>query len=61
MELVKIQFQTPQDLTGFRKVVKTQILEFNIAQLFIICQCSKEQIAIAMNYFGGKIVENGIV
>ena len=56
MELVKIQFQTPQDLTGFRKVVKSKIDQTNIADLYIVCQCSKEEIAIAMNHFGGRVI-----
>jgi hypothetical protein len=56
MEKVKLQFQTPQDLTHFRKSVKDGILEIDIANLTLICDCTKIDIARAMNN-GATVIE----
>jgi hypothetical protein len=57
MELVILQFQTPHDLTGFRKAVAAKKLTTDIANRRITCDCSKEDIALAMNTFGAKVIE----
>jgi hypothetical protein len=57
MEKVKLQFQTPQDLTQFRKTVQEGILEVDIANLTLVCDCTKIDIARAMNN-GAVVVED---
>jgi hypothetical protein len=57
MEIVKLQFQTPQDLTHFRKSVQEGILEIDIANLTLVCDCTKIDIARAMNN-GATVVED---
>ena len=55
-ELVTLQFQTPQDMTNFRKSIQHEITKVDIANLRLSC-CTKEDIALAMNSFGAKVVE----
>jgi hypothetical protein len=58
MQSIILQFQTPQDLAGFRKMVSEQITEVNILNLTIRCMCNLPEIALAMNYYGAKVVSN---
>lgn len=56
MEKVSLQFQTPQDLSNFRKFVKVGITDFNIANLQLTCEGEKEIIAMAITSYGAKII-----
>ena len=56
MELITLQFQTPQDLSGFRKMIDKKIVEINIKELIITCHCDLPDVANAMNYFGAKVI-----
>lgn len=53
---VTIQFQTPQDFTRFRSLVDNKILEKDIVNLRITCECGPEDIAYAMNYLGARVI-----
>ncbi|GAA4341868.1 hypothetical protein [Flaviaesturariibacter amylovorans] len=53
---VTLQFQTPQDFSRFRSLVSGQVTTIDIANLSITCLCSRELVAHAMNYFGGKVI-----
>lgn len=54
MEIVTLQFQTPQDLTAFRKSMNEGVIKVDIHNLTLLCDCSKVDIARAMN--NGAIV-----
>ena len=56
-ETLKLQFQTPQDLTGFRKAASDSILQTDIKNLIVVCHCSDKNVALAMNNFGAMVVE----
>ena len=56
-ELVTLQFQTPHDLTTFRQAVKARNLKTDIANLRLTCECTKQDIALAMNSYGAKVIE----
>ena len=56
-ELITLQFQTLQDLNLFKQAVDARNLVTDVANLQLICKCSKENIALAMNSFGAKLVE----
>jgi hypothetical protein len=56
MERVTLQFQTPQDLSNFRKAA-CEIKEVNIRELTMVCECTKKEIARAMNYYGALVIE----
>jgi hypothetical protein len=58
MDIITLQFQTPQDLTGFRKMVEGKLLGVNVKELTITCHCSLPDIAHAMNYYGAKVIES---
>lgn len=55
MERVVIQFQTPQDLAIFRTYAKEQIIKTNVADLSVLCDCSREAIAIAITKYGATV------
>jgi hypothetical protein len=57
MERVTLQFQTPQDLTNFRKSVIDKPIQTDIHNLTLTCDCSLTDIALAMNSFGAKVIE----
>ncbi|MDB5253397.1 MAG: hypothetical protein JWP27_2566 [Flaviaesturariibacter sp.] len=59
MERVTLQFQTPQDLTNFRKSVLGKPIETDIHNLTLTCECSPTDIALAMNSFGARVIEKG--
>ena len=59
MEIITLQFQTPQDLATFRKLLGTDIIQSaDIANLTLSCNCSKLEIAKAMNIFKAEIKSN---
>ncbi|HYH16829.1 MAG TPA: hypothetical protein VD794_16470 [Flavisolibacter sp.] len=58
MDTITLQFQTPQDLSGFRKMAGNKIVEVNIKELVLTCHCNLPDIANAMNYFGAKVIAN---
>ena len=57
MDTITLQFQTPQDLIGFRKMAGNKITEVNIKDLTLTCTCDMRDIAHAMNHFGACVIE----
>lgn len=57
MEIVKIQFQTPQDFQRFRKLATERIVSFDIAELSMVCRCIMSDIVNAINYCGATITD----
>lgn len=57
METITLQFQTPQDLTNFRKSVNHKTNKIDILNLRLTCQYTPEDVALAINSFGAKVVE----
>jgi hypothetical protein len=58
METITLQFQTPQDLSGFRKVAKIKVTEVSIRELTVVCDCENTDIALAMNSFGAVVIKS---
>jgi hypothetical protein len=58
--LVTLQFQTPQDLTNFRKAVTHKPNKIDIANLRLVCECDKHNVALAMNNYGAVVIEENI-
>ncbi|HYH14758.1 MAG TPA: hypothetical protein VD794_06055 [Flavisolibacter sp.] len=58
MQTIILQFQTPQDLSGFRKMAADYITDVSILHLTIRCKCNLPEIALAMNYYGAKVLDN---
>lgn len=56
METVTLPFQTPYDLSSFRKRAADNIVEVPIKDLTLICNCKMPYIVQAMNYFGAKVL-----
>ncbi|MDB5197397.1 MAG: hypothetical protein JWP88_1768 [Flaviaesturariibacter sp.] len=56
-EKVTLQFQTPQDLTNFRKSLDARQVRTDIPNLRLTCECTKNDLALAMNSFGAKVIE----
>jgi hypothetical protein len=57
MDKVILQFQTPQDLSAFRKFAKEGISDLNIVELQLTCDCSKEIIGQAITGYGATVVK----
>ena len=58
MEFVTLQFQTPQDLTNFRKAVIHKPNKIDIPNLRLTCECDKHNVALAMNNYGARVIED---
>jgi hypothetical protein len=59
MEKVTLQFQTPQNLTGFRKLLSGDAkFTVDVANLTITCSCSQLDIEKAIKNFGAVIIHN---
>ena len=57
MELVSLQFQTPQVLASFRQVVKSRTVRVDLKELHLICHCSQSDIELAVNHYNAVILE----
>lgn len=57
MDKVILQFQTPQDLSAFRKFAKDGVSDVNIAELQLTCNCSKEIIGQAITAYGATVIK----
>jgi hypothetical protein len=55
MNLVRLEFQTPQDFQNFRKTVADNVQEISISNLSIICDCTMNDIEKAINQFGATV------
>lgn len=55
MKTVIVQFQTPQDFQGFRKLVKETVVSYSVHNLEVVCKCDMKEIATAINQFGGTV------
>lgn len=53
---VSIRFTSLTKLWSFRMDIHVNVFEMNIAELTITCQCSEEDIKLAENKYGGKVV-----
>ena len=53
---VSIRFTSLTKLWAFRVAINVNVFEMNMSQLTITCQCSEEDIKLAENKYGGKVV-----
>jgi hypothetical protein len=54
---VTIRFTSLTNLWAFRLAIQANEFKMNLAELTIICECSKEQIKLAQNRYHGQIAE----
>lgn len=57
MEMVTLQFQTPQDLALFRQVVKSRTVRVDLKELHLVCHCSESDIELALDHYHAVILE----
>lgn len=54
---VSIQFTSLIKLWEFRMAIDANVFEMNMSQIAITCECTKEQIDMAMEIYNGKLLE----
>jgi hypothetical protein len=54
---VSIQFTSLTKLWEFRMAIDINIFEMNLSQLTINCECTEEQITMAMEIYNGKLLK----
>lgn len=54
---VSIQFTSLTKLWEFRMAIDANVFEMNLHELTITCQCTEEQIELAVQKYNGKIVK----
>lgn len=53
---VSIRFTSLTKLWAFRMAINVNVFEMNMSELTITCQCNEEDIQLAANKYGGKVV-----
>ena len=54
---VSIQFSSLTNLWAFRTAIAVNVFEMNMSEISITCECTKEEIELAMEKFKGKLVQ----
>jgi hypothetical protein len=54
---VTIKFSSLTNLWSFRMVIEANIFEMNMSQISITCECTKEQVQLAIENYNGQLVE----
>jgi hypothetical protein len=54
---VSIQFTSLTKLWAFRMAINVNVFEMNLSQLTITCECSKEDIQLALEEYNGSVVQ----
>lgn len=54
---VSIQFTSLTKLWEFRMAIDANVFEMNMTQIAITCDCSNEQIEMAVKVFNGRLLE----
>ena len=57
-EKVILKFATVSSLWSFRLEINAQVFEMNLQQLSITCECSKQQIELAVNKYKASVVSS---
>lgn len=55
---VTIQFTSLTKLWEFRMAIDANIFEMNMSKIAISCECTKEQIDMALKVYNGKLFES---
>jgi hypothetical protein len=55
MEIISLQFQTPQALTSFRKLANIKVIRTDVTELVIYCECTPENMELAMKHYGAVV------
>ena len=56
MNLIQLQFQTPQTLASFRQSMSTRNIKVDIVNLTLSCDCSDLDVNLATKSFGAVII-----
>jgi hypothetical protein len=54
---VTIQFTSLTNLWAFRTAIAVNVFEMNMSQISITCECSKEEIGLAVENYKGRVLE----
>lgn len=54
---VSIQFTSLTNLWAFRKAINVNVFEINMYQVTITCECSNEQVHLAVTEYNGHVIE----
>jgi hypothetical protein len=57
---VTIKFSSLTNLWAFRMVIDANIFEMNMSQISITCECTEEQVQLAIEKYNGKLIETNL-
>jgi hypothetical protein len=57
MELVTLQFDTPQHFSAFRKILSDTSFEMSVVNLTISSKFTKDEIELAITKYGAKVAD----
>ena len=57
MEKVTLLFQNERDLLRFNQTIRPHYVEVNVRTLTLVCECTSEDIELAVKAFRGKVIE----
>ena len=57
MERVTLLFKDERDLRRFHAILDSNYIELNARELTLTCECSKEDIELAVKAFDAKLID----
>jgi hypothetical protein len=54
---VSIRFTSLTNLWAFRREIDINLFEMNLSKLMITCECSEEEIQLAIEKYNGKLID----
>lgn len=57
MRKVTLLFQDERDLKRFHSILDCDYIEMNVRKLTIVCECTDEELDIAINAFNATLVD----
>ena len=53
-----LKFKSAKQLWEFKQSIQAHEAEVDLSRCIIICECSKEQVALALERFGAEVLPN---
>lgn len=55
MQVIALQFDTPQNLYIFRRTSKVKVVRTDVTELVIYCECCQQDIDYAVKHYGARV------
>jgi hypothetical protein len=56
MQKITLKFKSANQLWAFKQLIKSQDVEINLNQCTITCNCSEDELTLAVGKFGAEVL-----